>query len=258
VNDLGTSPDGSSTAAGQAGEARAQQVVDEITAAGGQAVADLHSVADPDGARALVETALESFGRLDAVVNNAGIVRRGFVHQVSVPDYDFVVGVHLLGSIRVTEAAWGHLQESGRGRVIFTSSSIGLLGSVSTAPYATSKLALVGLTRLLATAGAPSGIRVNAIAPMAVTRLNQPVMEQIFGEHTAKISAERVAPVVAYLAHRDCQLNGEVLSVAGGRVARFAAGVGPAVPGLDSPDAVAGALDRLTATEPATWWPTLA
>jgi NAD(P)-dependent dehydrogenase (short-subunit alcohol dehydrogenase family) len=185
VNDLGTSPDGASTAGGQAGEDRAQQVVDEITAAGGEAVADVHSVADPDGARALVETAVEQFGRLDAVVNNAGIVRRGFVHQVSVADYDFVVGVHLLGSIRVTQAAWEHLRAGGRGRVVFTSSSIGLLGAVSTAPYATSKLALVGLTRLLATAGGASGIRVNAVAPMAVTRLNQPVMEQIWLTATA-------------------------------------------------------------------------
>lgn len=256
VNDLGTAPDGRvPPPSGEQGD-RAQAVVDEIRSAGGEAVADRHSVAEADDAQALVDTALTQYGRLDAVVNNAGIVRRGEVHALNAADFRAVLDVHLLGSILVTRAAWPHLRER-HGRVVFTSSSIGLLGSPSTGPYATAKLALVGLTRSLATAGHGEGIQVNAVAPMAVTRLNRRVMEQIFGSHVDQVTTERVAPVVAYLTHRDCAVTGEVLSAAGGRLARFAFGSGAAVPPLATPEAAQSSIERLWATTPATWWPTL-
>jgi NAD(P)-dependent dehydrogenase (short-subunit alcohol dehydrogenase family) len=249
VNDLSIAPDGRELIGGSA-----QRVVDEITALGGEAVADEHSVADRDGARAAVTTALEHFGRIDAVINNAGIVRSGGYHRLTPDDIQAVLNVHLVGSILVTRAAWGAMKDQGYGRVVFTSSSIGLLGTPANAAYGGAKGALAGLTRVLAAEGADHGILVNAVAPMAVTRLNEAVMSTIFGPATDLLTAEIVAPVATFLVHRDCALNGEVLSAAGGRVARFAVGSGPAVSGLRSPEDVRDAFARVRMTQPARWW----
>jgi NAD(P)-dependent dehydrogenase (short-subunit alcohol dehydrogenase family) len=249
VNDLSIAPDGRDLIGGSA-----QRVVDEITALGGEAVADAHSVADPDGARAAVATALDHFGRIDAVINNAGIVRSGGYHRLTPDDIHAVLGVHLIGSILVTRAAWGAMKDQGYGRVVFTSSSIGLLGTPANAAYGGAKGGLAGLTRVLASEGASSGILVNAVAPMAVTRLNEAVMSTIFGPATELLTADIVAPVAGFLVHRDCALTGEILSAAGGRVARFALGSGPATAGLRSPEQVRDAFERVRATEPARWW----
>jgi NAD(P)-dependent dehydrogenase (short-subunit alcohol dehydrogenase family) len=249
VNDVSSAPDGRSLIGGSA-----QQVVDEIVAAGGEAVADAHSVADPEGAQAAVATALDHFGRLDAVINNAGIVRSGGFQRLTPDDIEAVLGVHLIGSLQITRAAWVPMRAQRYGRVIFTSSSIGLLGTPGQAAYGGAKGALVGLTRVLAAQGAGLGIRVNAVAPMAVTRLNEEVMASIFTTATEQLSPEAVAPVTAFLAHRDCRLNGEVLSAAGGRVARFAVGTGPVLGRLDSPEAIRDAMAELRATDPARWW----
>ena len=134
VNDLSIAPDGRDLIGGSA-----QRVVDEITALGGEAVADAHSVADPEGARAAVATALEHFGRIDAVINNAGIVRSGGYHRLTPDDIQAVLGVHLIGSILVTRAAWNAMKDQGYGRVVFTSSSIGLLGTPANAAYGGAK-----------------------------------------------------------------------------------------------------------------------
>jgi NAD(P)-dependent dehydrogenase (short-subunit alcohol dehydrogenase family) len=249
VNDLSTAPDGREVIGGSA-----QRVVDEISATGGEAVADAHSVADPDGARAAVDTALEHYGRIDAVINNAGIVRSGAFHRLTTDDIQTLLGVHLIGSILVTRAAWKAMKDQGYGRVVFTSSSIGLLGTPANAAYGGAKGALAGLTRALAAEGVGLGIAVNAVAPMAVTRLNDAVMSSIFGAATGRVTPDAVAPVTAYLVHRECTLNGEVLSAAGGRVARFAVGSGPAVAGLRSPEDVRDAFGAVRATEPARWW----
>jgi NAD(P)-dependent dehydrogenase (short-subunit alcohol dehydrogenase family) len=249
VNDLSTAPDGRGVIGSSA-----QHVVDEITAVGGVAVADAHSVADPVGARAAVAGAVENFGRIDAVINNAGIVRYGGFQRLTPDDIRAVLGVHLIGSLLVTRAAWKVMRGQGYGRVLFTSSSIGLLGSPGQAAYGGAKGALVGLTRVLATEGTSCGIQVNAVAPMAVTRLNEQVMSGIFGSATPQLSPDAVAPVSTFLVHRQCTLTGEVVSTAGGRVARFALGTGPAVAGLDSPEAVRDAMARVRATEPARWW----
>jgi NAD(P)-dependent dehydrogenase (short-subunit alcohol dehydrogenase family) len=249
VNDLSTAPDGRDLIGGSA-----QHVVDEIKAAGGEAVADTHSVADPEGARATVAAAVEHFGRIDAVINNAGIVRYGGFQRLTPDDIRSVLGVHLIGSLLVTRAAWKGMADQGYGRVVFTSSSIGLLGSPGQAAYGGAKGALVGLMRVLATEGAGHGIQVNAVAPMAVTRLNEEVMAGIFGSATPHLSPDAVAPVGAFLVHRQCTLNGEVVSTAGGRVARFAVGTGPPVSGLDSPEAVRDSMEAVRATEPARWW----
>jgi NAD(P)-dependent dehydrogenase (short-subunit alcohol dehydrogenase family) len=249
VNDLSTAPDGRDVIGGSA-----QQVVDEITAAGGQAVADAHSVADPDGAQAAVTTALEHFGRIDAVINNAGIVRSGGFHRLTPDDIQAVLGVHLIGSILVTRAAWPTMVGQCYGRVVFTSSSIGLLGTPANAAYGGAKGALAGLTRTLAAEGVRHGIAVNAVAPMAVTRLNEAVMSSIFGPATDQLTPDAVAPATAFLVHRECALNGEILSAAGGRVARFAIGTGPATAGLSSPEEVRDAFGAVRVTEPARWW----
>jgi NAD(P)-dependent dehydrogenase (short-subunit alcohol dehydrogenase family) len=249
VNDLGTAPDGRDVLGGSA-----QQVVDEITGAGDVAVADAHSVADPDGAAAAVATALSHFGRIDAVINNAGIVRAGGFQRLTPEDIEALLEVHLIGSLLVTRAAWPHLRAQGYGRVVFTSSSIGLLGTTGQAAYGGAKGALVGLTRMLAAQGPRHGIAVNAVAPMAVTRLNEEVMTNMFGSAAPRLSPDAVAPVTAYLVHRDCTLNGEVVSAAGGRVARFALGSGTPVAGLGTPESVRDALAAVRATEPAHWW----
>jgi NAD(P)-dependent dehydrogenase (short-subunit alcohol dehydrogenase family) len=249
VNDLGTAPDGR-----QGNGGSAEQVVDEIRRAGGAAIGDGHSVADAEGAKASVDTALNHYGRLDAVINNAGIVRFGNFGRLSEEDVDAVLGVHFRGSLLVSQAAWAVMAAQGYGRIILTTSSIGLLGSPGQAAYAAAKGALVGLTRLLAAEGPSLGIRVNAVAPMAVTRLNEEVMRSIFGDMASQLSPDRVAPVVAFLAHRDCELNGEILSAAGGRVARFALGSGPPVAGLESPEAIGAAIEAIRATVPSRWW----
>ncbi|MHB1582808.1 MAG: SDR family NAD(P)-dependent oxidoreductase [Acidimicrobiales bacterium] len=248
VNDLGTGPDGR----GRDGSV-AEQVVAEIVAAGGEAAADGHSVADPAGAEGAVATAIERYGRLDAVVNNAGIVRYGGFHRMRPDDVEAVLDVHLRGSALVTRASWPHLAAGGHGRVVLTSSSIGLLGTPGQAAYGAAKAALAGMTRALAAAGAGRGIRVNALAPMAVTRLNEEVMAEIFGTEARRLTPELVAPVAAYLAHRDCRLNGEVLSAAGGRVARFALGHRVAGRGLRTPEQVGEALETV-ADRPLRWW----
>ncbi len=188
------------------------------------------------------------------MINNAGIVRSGGYERLTPDDIRAVLGVHLIGSLLVTRAAWRSMEDQGYGRVVFTSSSIGLLGSPRQAAYGGAKGALVGLTRALAGEGVARGIRVNAVAPMASTRLNESVMTTIFGRAVEQLSPDRVAPATAYLVHRDCALNGEVVSAAGGRVARFAVGTGPTVSGLASPEAVRDHIGRVRATEPATWW----
>ena len=195
---------------------------------------------------AAVEAALEHFGRIDAVINNAGIVRSGGYHRLTTDDIAAVLGVHLIGSILVTRAAWQAMKDQGYGRVVFTSSSIGLLGTPANAAYGGAKGALAGLTRALAAEGAADGILVNTVAPMAVTRLNEAVMSTIFGPATELLTADIVAPVATFLVHRDSALNGEVLDAAGGRVARFALGSGPPVAGLRSPEDVRAAFARRT------------
>ena len=146
------------------------------------------------------------------------------------------------------------MEDQGYGRVVFTSSSIGLLGTPANAAYGGAKGALAGLTRVLAAEGVGQGIQVNAVAPMAVTRLNEAVMSTIFGPATEKLSPDAVAPATAFLVHRECGLNGEILSAAGERVARFAVGTGPVTAGLKSPEDVRDAFEAVRATEPARWW----
>ncbi|MGD9797193.1 MAG: SDR family NAD(P)-dependent oxidoreductase [Acidimicrobiia bacterium] len=216
VNDLGGSVGGSGTDKGPA-----QGVVDEIEAAGGVAVADTSSVATAEGGEAIVQTALDAFGRIDIVVNNAGILRDKSFHNLTPELLDPVLDVHLRGAFNVTIPAWGHMRAQGYGRVVNTTSASGLLGNFGQANYAAAKMGLWGLTKVLSIEGASHGILVNAIAPIALTRMT----EEMFSSLAPFLLPERVAAVVGYLAHESCGLSGEALSCAGGRVARFFVGL---------------------------------
>jgi len=218
VNDLGGAVDGSGSDKGAA-----QLVVDEIEAAGGEAVADNNSVATPEGGAAVVKTAVDAFGTVDIVINNAGILRDKTFHNMTPELLEPVIGVHLLGAFYVTQPAWLIMREKGYGRVVNTSSNSGILGNFGQSNYGAAKMGLVGFTRVLANEGARFNIKVNAIAPVAKTRMT----EELLGSFGEKLLPEEITPTVAYLAHEDCPVTGEVYSVAGGVVARFFIGLTP-------------------------------
>ncbi len=213
VNDLGGSVDGSG-----ASSSAAQRVVDEILAAGGQAVANRDTVATPEGGEAIVGAAIDAFGRIDVLINNAGILRDKAFHKMDAAMIDAVVDVHLKGALYVTQPAFRLMREQGYGRIVSTTSASGLFGNFGQANYGAAKAGLAGLTRVLALEGAGRDIKVNAIAPIAATRMT----EDLLGELSSRVSPETVSPAVAYLASEQCSVNGHVYSVAGGRIARIA------------------------------------
>jgi len=212
VNDLGGAVDGTGSSAGPA-----QKVVEEIEAAGGVAVADANSVATQEGAEAMVKTALDAFGRVDIVINNAGILRDKSFKNMTPDLWDAVIAVHLTGAFNVTRAAWPHFCGQAYGRIVSTSSAAGIFGNFGQANYGAAKMGIVGLTRVWAQEGAKYNIRANAIAPVAKTRMT----EDLLGALVEKIAPELVSPVVAYLASEECEVTGEIYSVGGGRVSRI-------------------------------------
>jgi NAD(P)-dependent dehydrogenase (short-subunit alcohol dehydrogenase family) len=216
VNDLGGSVDGSGSSDGPAAK-----VVKEINDAGGVAVADAHSVSTPEGGQGIIQTALDAFGRVDIVINNAGILRDKTFHNMTPDMVDAVLDVHLKGAFNVTRAAWPAMREQSYGRVINTSSNSGILGNFGQANYGAAKMGLVGFSRVLAAEGAKYNIKVNALAPIARTRMT----EDLLGPAAEKLDPKFVSPVVAWLAHEDCPVSGEIYSAAGGRVARFFIGM---------------------------------
>jgi NAD(P)-dependent dehydrogenase (short-subunit alcohol dehydrogenase family) len=219
VNDLGGALDGSGASTGPAAA-----VVEEIKKNGGEALASPDNVATPEGAEAIVRTALDAFGRVDIVVNNAGILRDKSFKNMSPEDFDQVIAVHLRGSFLVAHAAWPHLRDQAYGRVVMTSSPAGLFGNFGQANYASAKMGLVGLTKTLAAEGAKYNIKVNAIAPIAWTRMTEDVFPPEFKD---ALSVEQVTPLVAWLVHESNESSGETYSVGGGRVARVFVAEGP-------------------------------
>ena len=219
VNDLGGSVDGIGSA-----PSAADGVVQEIQAKGGAAVAEYSSVASPEGGSAIVQKAIDEFGRVDVVVNNAGILRDKAFHNMEVDQITAVLDVHLRGSFFVTRAAWPHLREQGYGRVVMTSSASGVLGNFGQSNYGAAKMGMVGLVNVLKLEGAKYNIKVNAIAPIAVTRMTEELLGA-FGITAEQFGPELVSPAVAYLASEACQLTGEVWSVGGGSVSRFFIGL---------------------------------
>lgn len=217
VNDLGGAVDGTGSDKGAA-----DRVVDEIRAAGGEAVADTNSVATSEGGAAIVQSAIDAFGRIDVVINNAGILRDKSFHNMTPEMVDAVIDVHLRGAFHVTQPAWRLMREQSYGRIVSTASGAGVFGSFGQANYGAAKMGLVGLTRVLAVEGAKYNIRVNAIAPIAKTRMT----EDLLGPLGDKLMPESVSPLVTYLAHESCQATGQVFSVGGGRVAEIFIGEG--------------------------------
>jgi NAD(P)-dependent dehydrogenase (short-subunit alcohol dehydrogenase family) len=241
VNDLGGAVDGTGANVGAA-----QKVVDEITAAGGEAVADTNSVATPEGGAAIVQSAIDAFGRVDIVINNAGILRDKSFHNMGSDLVDPVLDVHLRGAFHVTQPAWVRMREQGYGRIVSTSSAAGIFGNFGQANYGAAKMGLVGFTNVLAVEGAKYNIKVNAIAPLALTRMT----ENIMGGLGDKLDPALVTPVVAWLVHEDCPVTGEVYSVGGGRVARVFIGETPGYYKADlTPEDVATNVEAIRATD---------
>ncbi|MEX0767767.1 MAG: SDR family NAD(P)-dependent oxidoreductase, partial [Microthrixaceae bacterium] len=171
VNDLGGSVNGVGDNA-----SAAQLVVDEIISAGGEAVANFDSVATPEGGQAIVQTAVDAFGTVDIVINNAGILKDKTFHNLTPELLEPVIAVHLLGAFYVTQPAWLIMRDKGYGRVVNTSSNSGLLGNFGQSNYGAAKLVIVGFTRVLANEGKAKGIKVNAIAPVAKTRMTEDLL----------------------------------------------------------------------------------
>jgi NAD(P)-dependent dehydrogenase (short-subunit alcohol dehydrogenase family) len=209
VNDVGSDAEGRPTA---------EAVAERIRAAGGTAVADTSSIADPEQAVALVSGAIERFGGVDALVNNAGVIKRMPIGELELDVFDRIWHVNIRGAVLVTRAAWPSITERA-GRIVNATSAAGVLGNYEATAYGTTKAALIGLTRVLALEGAEAGVRVNAIAPRALTAMSPPGTEQ--GWADGAIDARLVAPVVAWLCHERCSITGEILSATGGHVARF-------------------------------------
>lgn len=237
VNDLGGNRAGEG-----GGSEMADQVVTEITDAGGEAISNYASVADPDGARSVVDDALEAFGQVDIVINNAGILRDKSFAKLTPDELDLVLKVHLYGTFYVSMAAWPHLRERQYGRVVNTTSGSGLYGNFGQANYSAAKMGITGLTRTLAIEGHKHGIHANVIAPIAASRMTEDIMPPKLLEN---LEPHNVSPVVAYLASEDCDTTGRIFSVGGGYVARVAIveGEGVAFDEAFDPDDVADRWD---------------
>jgi NAD(P)-dependent dehydrogenase (short-subunit alcohol dehydrogenase family) len=211
VNDVG----GSLTGDG-ADDGPAAAVVDEIRTAGGDAVASTDSVATAEGGRAIVDAALEHYGRIDVLIHNAGNVRRGSLKDMSYEDFDAVLDVHLRGAFHVVRPAFPLMCDAGYGRIVLTSSIGGLYGNEGVANYAAAKAGIIGLTNVVALEGVAEGVRCNAIVPGAVTRM----AEGLDISSYPPMGSDLVAPAVGWLAHETCSVTGELFVAIAGRIAR--------------------------------------
>lgn len=218
VNDLGGAADGTGS-----GTNMADQAVKEIEEAGGTAVGNYDSVATPEGGEAIVQTALDNFGQVDIVVNNAGILRDKSFAKLSQQELEIVLDVHLKGAFFVSQPAFRAMKEKNYGRFIFTASGAGIFGNFGQSNYAAAKMGLVGLSNVLAVEGAKNNIKCNVIAPIARTRLT----EQLLGPMAEHLDPSFVTPLVVYLCSEACELTHEIFDIGGGRYARIFLGLAP-------------------------------
>ena len=212
VNDLGGAirGDGPDTSV-------AQSVVDEIVAAGGEAIANADSVATPEGGRAIIQAALNEWGRVDALIHNAGNVRYGSIRDISYDDFKSVVDVHLMGAFHVVQAAFGPMCDQNFGRIVLTSSIGGVYGNKNCVNYGAAKSGMIGLNNVAALEGEEFNVKSNVIVPSAVTRM----AEGIDISQYPPMDPELVAPVVAWLAHEACSVTGEMVASIAGRISRM-------------------------------------
>jgi NAD(P)-dependent dehydrogenase (short-subunit alcohol dehydrogenase family) len=253
VNDIGSTMHGEGTDASVA-----DQVVEEIERAGGVAVASHDSVADPEGGEAIVRTAVGRFGRLDAVVSNAGIFQTAEFDKLALDDWRRMLTVHLDGSFHLSQPAFRVMKSQGYGRFVFIASSAGLFGQPQSAHYAAAKAGIVGLANVIAIEGAAHGILANSVLPFGSSRM---VTETVGGEQVVAespflraLDPKLVVPIVAFLASRACEFTHHNYSAGAGRYARVFIGLGKgwlAEPGSEpTADDIAAHLAEVSATEP--------
>ncbi|MEX0756338.1 MAG: SDR family oxidoreductase [Acidimicrobiia bacterium] len=216
VNDLGGSVDGTG-----GGTRAADVVTDEIIAAGGEAVANYDSVSTPESGEAIVQAAIDSFGSVDIVVNNAGILRDRSFANMALDEIEAVLDVHLRGAFYVSQPAFRRMKDAGYGRFVFAASNAGILGNFGQANYGAAKMGLVGLSNVLAIEGMKYGIKSNVIAPVARTRMT----EDLLGPFADLVDPDQVMPMVVYLCSEANEYTHEIFSAGGGRYARFFVGV---------------------------------
>jgi NAD(P)-dependent dehydrogenase (short-subunit alcohol dehydrogenase family) len=220
VNDVGGDLAGSGVDV-----APAEQVVSEITSAGGEAIACTASVTTADGADGIIQTALDHYGGIDILIHNAGNVRRAPLKEMSYEDFDAVLDVHLRGAFNVVRQAFPVMCEAGYGRIVLTSSIGGLYGNHDVANYAAAKAGVIGLSHVAALEGAAHGVACNVIVPAAVTRMAAGIDTSAY----PPMGPELVAPVVGWLAHESCSVSGELFIALAGRVARVVTAESPGV-----------------------------
>jgi NAD(P)-dependent dehydrogenase (short-subunit alcohol dehydrogenase family) len=208
------------TAAAPDGPSSAELVASQIREAGGDAIADDHSVESADAGQAIVDHALSAFGRLDILINNAGGVSDKSFRNMTAEAFEKVVEVHLLGAFYTASAAWAAMRDQAYGRIVNVTSAAGLLGNFGQANYGAAKMGLVGLTKTLAVEGKKYNIHVNALAPMARTKMTDSLLDA-----DVHLDPAQVASVAAYLVHQNCAATGEIYSAGGGRFARYFIGM---------------------------------
>jgi NAD(P)-dependent dehydrogenase (short-subunit alcohol dehydrogenase family) len=213
VNDLGGAMRGGES---DTDTSVAQQVVDEIRAAGGEAIANTDSVASPEGGEAIIGSALDAYGKVDILIHNAGNVRYGTIREISYEDFKSVVDVHLMGAFHVVKAAFPHMCDAGYGRIVLTSSIGGIYGNSRCVNYGISKSGMIGLNNIAALEGEEHNVKSNIIVPSAVTRM----AEGLDISQYPPMDPELVAPVVGWLSHEDCDVTGEMIASIAGRISR--------------------------------------
>lgn len=243
VNDLGGARDGSGGSV-----SAAQAVVDEIKAAGGEAIANGASVTDFEAVQAMVKQAVDAWGRVDILVNNAGILRDKSFAKMELDDFKLVVDVHLMGAVNCTKAVWALMNEQKYGRIVMTTSSSGLYGNFGQSNYGAAKLALVGLMQTLSIEGAKNDIRVNCLAPTAATRMTEGLMPQ---EVLDALKPEAVVPAMLVLAAQDAPNRTILCAGAGTFEAAYITMTQGAWVGIgsDAPEQLAARLAEVTSRE---------
>ncbi|WP_334181507.1 SDR family NAD(P)-dependent oxidoreductase [Novosphingobium sp.] len=211
VNDPGVSMAGDAT-----DEGPAEALAAEIRALGGEAVANTDSVATPEGGKAIIQAALDAFGRIDILIHSAGNVRRGRLTDLAYEDFTAVLDVHLKGAYHVVREAFPHMMAQGYGRIVLTSSINGLYGKSDNVTYAMCKAGFMGLSNTAAIEGQHANVKSNLIVPAAVTRMSEGIDTSQF----PPMEPEQVAPMVGYLCHESCEASGEMFVAMGGRLAR--------------------------------------